>query len=186
LASECAVRFHFIASPDSGWNFGAAQFLPDVASVVPKTSLITVELRDMSAEVIEWMGQTLRELVKECSEKRGISAETIFKVVLTGDNGFGSSYRDYPRRGQTRRSCTEMPSGAIHDTKVLLEYVPTAMMVVPSMHGRSHIPVEDTKVRHIALGAEVFSESNARNVAPVVEYALPNKADAGIEGNKAT
>nr|WP_245637054.1 M20/M25/M40 family metallo-hydrolase [Azospirillum thiophilum] len=52
-----------------------------------------------------------------------------------------------------------LPSGAIHDAVVLAPCVPTAMMFVPSIGGRSHTPVEDTAPEHIVLGARVFARA---------------------------
>ena len=48
-----------------------------------------------------------------------------------------------------------MPSGAGHDAGVVGKYLPTAMMFIPSIGGRSHTFEENTSEDDIFLGAEV-------------------------------
>lgn len=53
-------------------------------------------------------------------------------------------------------SRTELPSGAGHDAANLAEITPTAMVFVPSVAGRSHSPLEDTRWSDIENGANVL------------------------------
>ena len=53
----------------------------------------------------------------------------------------------------------QIPSGAGHDAMILARYLPTAMLFVPSIAGRSHDIAEDTAEDDIVLGAEVLAES---------------------------
>ena len=55
-----------------------------------------------------------------------------------------------------------MPSGAGHDAMVLGRHLPTAMLFIPSIGGRSHDIAEDTDEADIVLGAEVLAEAVAR------------------------
>ena len=50
-----------------------------------------------------------------------------------------------------------MPGGAGHDAMVLGRYLPSAMLFVPSIGGRSHDIVEDTAEDDIILGCEVLA-----------------------------
>jgi pyridoxine 5-phosphate synthase len=49
-----------------------------------------------------------------------------------------------------------LPSGAGHDAMVLARYLPSAMMFIPSIGGRSHHISEDTSEADIVLGAQVL------------------------------
>ena len=50
-----------------------------------------------------------------------------------------------------------MVSGAGHDSQVMATRVPTAMLFVPSVEGRSHSPAEFTKFEDAARGASVLA-----------------------------
>jgi N-carbamoyl-L-amino-acid hydrolase len=52
-----------------------------------------------------------------------------------------------------------MPSGAGHDAMVLTKYVPTAMLFIPSIGGRSHDVAEDTDAADIGLGIDVMAQT---------------------------
>src|SRR5262245_54537337 len=52
-----------------------------------------------------------------------------------------------------------MPSGAGHDAMVLTRYVPTAMLFIPSIGGRSHDIAEDTSEADICLGIDVLADT---------------------------
>jgi N-carbamoyl-L-amino-acid hydrolase len=49
-----------------------------------------------------------------------------------------------------------MPSGAGHDAMIMAKYVPTGMLFVPSIGGRSHHVSENTKDADIVAGANVM------------------------------
>ena len=54
-----------------------------------------------------------------------------------------------------------MPSGAGHDAMVLSRHVPTAMLFIPSIGGRSHDIAEDTSAEDICLGADILADTVA-------------------------
>ena len=58
-------------------------------------------------------------------------------------------------------SWKSMPSMAGHDTEVMAERWPSAMLFVPSIGGRSHHVSEDTSEGDIVLGAQVMLDAIA-------------------------
>jgi N-carbamoyl-L-amino-acid hydrolase len=52
-----------------------------------------------------------------------------------------------------------MPSGAGHDAMVLSRVVPSAMLFIPSIGGRSHDIAENTSDDDIALGCRVLARA---------------------------
>jgi allantoate deiminase len=52
-----------------------------------------------------------------------------------------------------------MPSGAGHDSQMWAPHVPTAMIFVPSVEGRSHCPEEYTSAEDCAVGASVLAST---------------------------
>lgn len=59
-------------------------------------------------------------------------------------------------RGLTTMS---LPSGAAHDSQLWARHVPTAMIFVPSIGGRSHCPEEATRIADCVRGAELLAQS---------------------------
>ena len=53
----------------------------------------------------------------------------------------------------------EMVSGAYHDSLLIAEIAPMAMIFVPSKDGISHDPAEFTEYSDIALGTEVLTDT---------------------------
>jgi allantoate deiminase len=50
-----------------------------------------------------------------------------------------------------------LPSGAGHDSQIMARHLPTAMLFVPSVEGRSHSPAEYTTTEDAARGANVLA-----------------------------
>jgi N-carbamoyl-L-amino-acid hydrolase len=58
-----------------------------------------------------------------------------------------------------------MPSGAGHDAMVLSRALPSAMLFIPSIGGRSHDIAEDTAEEDIVLGCRVLARAAAKLAA---------------------
>ena len=54
-----------------------------------------------------------------------------------------------------------MPSGAIHDALHMAEIVPSSMIFVPSIGGKSHCPTEATDPKHLAQGVLALAHTLA-------------------------
>ena len=50
-----------------------------------------------------------------------------------------------------------LPSGAGHDSQIMARHLPTAMLFVPSVAGRSHSSAEYTTAEDAARGASVLA-----------------------------
>jgi len=62
-------------------------------------------------------------------------------------------------------SSIRMPSGAGHDAMVFAPRIPSAMMFVPSIDGRSHDVSENTSEADIRRGLRVFAAAVSRTLA---------------------
>jgi len=58
--------------------------------------------------------------------------------------------------GQLGYSSLHMVSGAGHDASYMNQVCPTAMIFVPSIGGRSHVEVENTRWEDCEAGANVL------------------------------
>jgi N-carbamoyl-L-amino-acid hydrolase len=62
-------------------------------------------------------------------------------------------------------SSVALPSGAGHDAQVLSRHVPSVMLFVPSIGGRSHHISENTSDADIVRGAQVLLRAVERFIA---------------------
>lgn len=67
-----------------------------------------------------------------------------------------------------------MPSGDGHDAMILARHIPSAMLFVPSVGGRSHDISEDTSEVDIRRGAHVFARTVERLLARLERQRGPN------------
>jgi len=131
---------------------------PGAPNVIPGRVVMSLELRDLSAEKIDSLFQ---KIVKEA----GIIAEkTATKISFTP---IEATAVPTPTDPSIRKIITEsaeelglsylfMPSGAGHDAQNMAKIAPTGMIFVPSIGGVSHSPKEFTPAKDIANGANVL------------------------------
>jgi len=160
FAHALMQRFAQVRSPDSVWNFGHIAFEPGAGNVVPSRAQMLIEFRDPEEATIERMQAEIQAVAAAANGQGGVmvqATELIRVAPATMD----------PKLVQmvevTARDCgastMRMPSGAGHDAMVLTRHVPTAMMFIPSIGGRSHDITEDTNEADIRLGIDVLAST---------------------------
>ncbi|HUF05006.1 MAG TPA: Zn-dependent hydrolase [Aridibacter sp.] len=147
-------------------SFGGAQvgtvgkFIaePGAPNVIPGKVTLSLELRDLSEEMILRMYSAIEKRAIEIASDTNteisfrhldVSAEP----ALTDEkikSAIESSAKDL---GLSSR---RMPSGAGHDAQDLAKIAPTGMIFVPSRGGISHTPAEFTSAEDMANGAAVL------------------------------
>lgn len=165
LELACAIQraFRRLAGESTVWNFGNVRFEPGAANVVPARAELTVEFRDLADARLAAIEQELRRLVADQAGRVAVAiavrdTATIHPVQLDltlGDHIAAAA----EARGV---SYMRMPSGAGHDAMVLARHVPSAMLFVPSVGGRSHDVGEDTREGDIVLGCQVLADAVCR------------------------
>jgi len=113
-----------------------------------------VEFRDLDPAVIVRMTGALEGVAAACSLRptivpAGALEPAAMDPVLTAEIEAAAA--------AVGASALTMPSGAGHDAMILARFVPTAMLFVPSIGGRSHDISENTSDEDIARGAAVFA-----------------------------
>jgi len=158
FATSLAERFRTAGGPDSVWNFGIVNVRPAAANVVPAEADLTVEFRDSAAATIERMEAAFLQAVKAADGVHDVAVSSapkaalapapmdrdLTEIIATAANESGASH-------------IRMPSGAGHDAMILARRIPTAMLFVPSIDGRSHDVSENTSEADIRRGARVFA-----------------------------
>jgi N-carbamoyl-L-amino-acid hydrolase len=131
---------------------------PGAPNVIPGKVVMSLELRDLSADKIESLFQQIVKESKIISDKTGTiitfdpieatavpspTDPAVKKVIAESAEELGLSY-------------LFMPSGAGHDAQNMAKIAPTGMIFIPSIGGVSHSPKEFTPAKDIANGANVL------------------------------
>lgn len=140
------------------WNIGNVAFDPGVANVVPSRAEFLFEFREVDSQAMDALEGKLHEVVRAMAAASAVTANveqtasiaptpmdpTLGDVIAAASSELGSD----PMR---------LPSGGGHDAMVMAGHVPSAMLFVPSIGGRSHDIDEDTHEDDIVLGCEVLA-----------------------------
>jgi N-carbamoyl-L-amino-acid hydrolase len=152
--------------PDTVWNVGSARFEPGVANIVPSLAELVVQVRDVSPDVLAAIEPIVRSTAQECAD-RFRAAVDIEPMLDMKPAAMAPALVDLIRKAADDLSASSvaLPSGAGHDAQVLSRYVPSVMMFVPSIGGRSHHISENTSDADIVRGAEVLLRAVERFIA---------------------
>ena len=157
-ANKLIDVFERNAGPETVWNIGKAKFEPGAANVVPNKAEFLFEFRDTDLAAMDDMEQRLNEIVDNADAAGAVivTAEKTASIAPTPmDPVFGEAIEAATR--EAGAVSMRLPSGGGHDAMVLARFMPTAMLFVPSIGGRSHDVEEDTDEKDIILGCEVLA-----------------------------
>jgi beta-ureidopropionase / N-carbamoyl-L-amino-acid hydrolase len=166
FAIALAERLRAAGGPESVWNFGIVAVRPGAGNVVPAEADLTVEFRDAAADVIERMEEAFHAGVRAADGSYNVavsSAPNAELVPAAMDAGLMNDLA--AAAADVGASFIRMPSGAGHDAMVLAPRIPSAMMFVPSIDGRSHDISENTSEADIRRGLRVFAAAVSRTLA---------------------
>ena len=145
-------------SKDTVWNLGHVDLQPGAYNVVCGRGTVFVEYRDGDPAVLTHLRAQIDVLAEEVASAHKVSvnieeqmhtepaimSEALMRSIEVAAEGLGEN-------------SLRMPSGAGHDAMLLAPLIPTAMLFVPSIDGRSHDISENTSEEDIALGVEVLA-----------------------------
>lgn len=158
-----------IARSGSGRSVGTVGQIsvrPGAANVIPGEAALTVELRDLSGEVLTALAAGVEQAAREAATAEGLRVNLTVKDLARPamlDEGLRTHIAELCRaRGY---SAVSLPSGAGHDAQSLAPLAPSAMIFVPSEGGISHSPDEYTSPEDCGNGAQVLADLLASLVA---------------------
>ncbi|HEX9869937.1 MAG TPA: hydantoinase/carbamoylase family amidase, partial [Candidatus Tectomicrobia bacterium] len=153
-------RFERVRSPDSVWNFGHIAFEPGAGNVVPSSARVLVEFRDVSEATLDRLQAEIQAVAAKANGHGGVGVEAteLIRISPAEMDANLAALIEAAARGRGASSL-RMPSGAGHDAMVLTRHVPTAMLFIPSIGGRSHDIAEDTDEADICLGIDVLADT---------------------------
>lgn len=131
---------------------------PGAPNVIPGKVVTSLEVRDLSSEVIEKVYQAIKTKGKEIANASNVNIE--FRPLdTTADPAIMTSTIQKEIKASAKKlglSSKKMPSGAGHDAQDMALIAPTGMIFVPSKGGISHSPKEFTSAEDMANGANVL------------------------------
>ncbi len=137
---------------------GRIQAYPGAPNVIPGTVTLSLEIRDLSDDVID----TLYENISMRANTIAANSGTTFEFVPLDTTGKPALTAKWIQ-AEIRKACDllglshrQMQSGAGHDAQDMALICPVGMIFVPSKDGISHSPKEFTTATDMANGANVL------------------------------
>src|SRR3569833_2366942 len=163
---DLGERVKGFGSADIVWNVGSMRFEPGVSNIVPSLAELVVQVRDASADVLAKVEPAVRETARACADR--FKAEVEIEPMLDMKPAvMAPELVDLLRQSAEAlgASSVALPSGAGHDAQVMSRHVPSVMLFVPSIGGRSHHIAENTSDADIVRGAQVLLRAVERIIA---------------------
>ena len=139
---------------------GEIQNYPNSRNIIPDKVHFTVDIRSWDDNLALRAWEDLQKDVEGIAEKRGcpIRIEETWRVEHSPfDERLVQRILDIAEK--LGYPALHMVSGAGHDASYMNQIAPTAMIFVPSIGGRSHVEVENTKWEDCEAGANVLLHS---------------------------
>jgi len=131
---------------------------PGAPNVIPGRVVTSLEIRDLSSEVIEKVYAAIKTKGEEIAKAANVQI-TFNPLDTTADPAIMTpSIQNEIGKAADKLglSTKRMPSGAGHDAQDMALIAPTGMIFVPSKGGISHSPKEFTSAEDMANGANVL------------------------------
>ncbi|MGE8035426.1 allantoate amidohydrolase [Lysinibacillus sp. KCTC 33748] len=141
-------------------TFGHVTLVPNTVNVVPGEITFSIDCRHIDQQLLNDFAAEIEDKIKLVAEANSMTYdinlwmdeaptlmdEKIVRIIeQAAKNNVGDQYK-------------VMPSGAGHDSQIFAQYVPTAMLFVPSIGGISHNITEETKIEDLVKGIEVLAD----------------------------
>ncbi len=139
-------------------TFGQWAVRPGWPSIVPASVDVSMDLRHPDQRTLNRLVEEAHAIAHSVAGRRNVQlsvAPLKDEAPTVLDPGLQAVLTESAARcGATT---TTLSSGAGHDSQLMAHYVPTAMLFVPSLDGRSHCPEEFTDAADCARGASVLA-----------------------------
>ena len=153
-------RLEKARATDTVWNLGHVAFEPGVGNVVPGSAEVLIEYRDSSVAVLDRIEGEIQSATAAADGRAGVAAQATPPLALPPAEMDPAIAEAIERAARGRDvPAIRMPSGAGHDAMTLSRHLPTGMLFIPSIGGRSHDVAEDSHAADIALGADVLADA---------------------------
>jgi len=158
LISEARQKLSTL-DKDLVFTMGRMNVLPNIHTVIPNKVVFSLEARHKDPAVIKRVEEIIVGLTQSsANEGCDIRTEKLWdrSTVLFDDDL--CDLLEHAAKS-LNYSYKRMDSGAGHDAQFLASYIPTAMIFVPSINGKSHCEEELTTWEDCARGVNVLLET---------------------------
>ncbi|MDP3342434.1 M20 family metallo-hydrolase [Frigidibacter sp.] len=138
-------------------TIGVVKLSPNQGNVVPGEVTLGLEIRSTEAGTLPDLRGRIIALAEDIAEQeqlglrsRGIYSESPVPMDAALQAALAAS------AAALGHSALRLPSGANHDAGIMGRLVPSAMIFVPSVGGRSHCPEEETEPAFIEAAIDVL------------------------------
>jgi N-carbamoyl-L-amino-acid hydrolase len=136
---------------------GHFEVSPNAPNVIPGSVTLTIELRDLSPDLLVKMADEIRARIASLAA----GSKTAIDIASLGGNPPALAAAEMQKvieraSATTGLATTRLPSGAGHDAQMMAQLCPMGMIFVPSIRGISHSPRELTRWEDCANGANVL------------------------------
>ena len=140
------------------FTLGRMNVFPNIHTVIPNKVVFSFEARHKDPTIIHMVEKIIQTLTDQATEGCVVKVRKLWgrdtvlfdqrlcELLEKSTKALGYSYK-------------KMVSGAGHDAQFLASFVPTAMIFVPSVNGKSHCEEEVTSWEDCAKGVNVLLET---------------------------
>ena len=146
-----------VGAADAVVTCGRLALAPGADNIVPGRATLHLDVRDRDRAVIESLERAVGAHAEAAAEAHDLEV-SLTRESLTDPTPLDGRLVDLTAESAAEAGleARRMPSGAGHDAQVVAPHVPTAMVFVPSIDGRSHSPLERTEPDDLVAGATVL------------------------------
>jgi beta-ureidopropionase / N-carbamoyl-L-amino-acid hydrolase len=165
-AAKLALEIRTIAKrhPDAVCTIGSVKTFPGIVTAVVGRCEVTLDQRDLDAEVLATMFREAQEKSTQFAREEGCTVEWS-RIWNIAPEPFHPALIELCEDAirDTSGSSHRMPSGPLHDAaEVSRSSIPTVMMFVQSLRGISHNKIEDTRQDHLELAIAAFDRLTSK------------------------
>jgi len=143
--------------PHGRGTVGMVQVHPNSRNVIPGRVKFSMDLRNVSNELLDQMDAEIRAFAQSVATETGLKVE-VEEVSHYPAVPFEAGCVEAVRRATQALGYSNMPcvSGAGHDAVYVARLAPAGMIFVPCKDGISHNEIEDAKAEHLEAGCNVL------------------------------
>ena len=164
FAYKLRHAFQAIAGPKTVWTIGRVTFHPGAPSIIPGAAEMILQYRDPEVERLEQFEQTVSDLATAANHAGPVAVMVTPNRAPIKPTMMDSTLQQQIAAAAERHApgaWVHMPSAAGHDPMILSDYLPCAMLFIPSIGGISHDFAEDSHAADIVLGCQVLADAAA-------------------------
>jgi N-carbamoyl-L-amino-acid hydrolase len=144
-------------APHGRGTVGMVQVHPNSRNVIPGTVKFSIDLRNMTDELVDTMAAEVHAFAEKLGAKTGLGIAITPSSAYTAQ-AFHPDCVAAVKRAADKLGYSNMPcvSGAGHDAVYVAKLAPAGMIFIPCKDGISHNEIEDAKPEHLTAGCNVL------------------------------